>query len=308
MFYSHRDMARMQADCEARAAANLGMHRVDFIQYFDTARHVLNEAEKERLIPVFEKLCPPATSNALDERFGGKDPLPLSIHLVEGDSLYCIDHSTWPGRIFITSWVQDHVAVDQVGLATIISHSLAHSYLNHAGETISFEDFERNARYPAPVLALLAIASRQMRIPAALYCMFVGALYVYGKQICSDIHEKEADLWGLELMRDAGYDVTRATKYWERKRNQTLRLIDSAQYERRVEGADANTKKFLDWYIKDQEEDAENSQKHIATIQAYIEDNDILPQPFEGPRRPIEDLSKPTNPENKPDPDVPESQ
>lgn len=149
----------------------------------------------------------------------------------------------WPGRIFITLFGQNNVAVDDVGLATIVSHLLAHSYLNHRGEVMSFGHFEEIARYPTPVLALLAIASKQIRIPAVLYCLCVGALYVCGQEMYSKMLEREADIWGLELMRIAGYDVTKATQYWERKMGYDLQVIHSANVERAIEGTDAGTKK-----------------------------------------------------------------
>lgn len=154
---------------------------------------------------------------------------------------FSTDHSMWPGRMFITSLGLNVVAADAVGIATIMSHSLAHSFLNHRGEVASMAQFEEKSRYPVPVLVLLAIASKQARIPAAIYCLFAGTLYLYCQQPYTNMLEKEADLWSLELMKLAGYDITKATQYWVRKTFFTHQIIDNAKMMRG--SADAKMKK-----------------------------------------------------------------
>ncbi|KAA8569951.1 hypothetical protein EYC84_002289 [Monilinia fructicola] len=287
MFYSLKDMFEMQRHSEHAGASILGIFPSDMGEYFATAKHILNEAGHER------------------GRFCGKEIPDCSIHLVDENTQFS-DHSMWPGRIFITLFGQNNVAVDDVGLATIVSHLLAHSYLNHRGEVMSFGHFEEIARYPTPVLALLAIASKQIRIPAVLYCLCVGALYVCGQEMYSKMLEREADIWGLELMRIAGYDVTKATQYWERKMGYDLQVIHSANVERAIEGTDAGTKKFLGDLIESYRQDVKMNKIHIATIQRYIKDKGILPFLVEEPRT-TEDPPKPTETKDESDSDVPES-
>ncbi|KAF7877142.1 hypothetical protein EAF04_000827 [Stromatinia cepivora] len=301
MFYSQKDMAEMQQRNELTAASMLGLFPLDMSTYFETAKHVLNEAEKEKLTPVFMKLL---IQGAMVEKYRGKDLFPFSLHVVEEDQQFSVDHSFWPGRMFITSIGLKLLAVDEVGFATIISHSFAHSLLNHRGEMLSIVKFEEGARYPVPVLVLLAIASKQMRIPAAIYCLGAGALYVYSHQWHENIVEKEADIWSLGVMKLAGYDVTKATQYWERKMDYTQALVDNAKIQRGI--VDASIKKSLDQFIEHYGQEVKDSKQHIATIQKYIKDNGILPSAAEEPKT-TEDPPKPTEPDDVVDSDVPES-
>ncbi|KAI9642464.1 hypothetical protein NHQ30_009269 [Ciborinia camelliae] len=295
-------MAEMQRQNEIRATSLLGYFYADMMTYFATAKHVMNEAEDEKLVPVVHKLLDQASR----ERFSSKEKFHFSIHLVEEDARFWIDHSFWPGRIFISSIGQNLIAVDEVGLATIVSHSLAHSYLNHRGELLSWVKFKNESRYPVPILGLLAIASKQMRIPAAMYCLCLGAVNFYGLQLRTNIIEKEADTWALEVMKSAGYDVTKATEYWERKIKYILTLIDSVKIQRQGADIDANDKKNFDGFIKFQREELKLCKRNIETIEQYIYDNDIQPLPVEEPK-PTEDPPKSTESEDKADSDVPES-
>lgn len=81
MFYSHSDMAEMQAENEFAAASMLGIFPFDMVSYFATAKHVLNEAEEGTIVPVLDKLMAPIRA-LHGERFGKHDFM-FSYHLVE---------------------------------------------------------------------------------------------------------------------------------------------------------------------------------------------------------------------------------
>ncbi|ESZ93876.1 hypothetical protein SBOR_5734 [Sclerotinia borealis F-4128] len=300
MFFSFEHMAKLQEKYEYGASAILG----SFPTYFITANHIISEVEKEKVAPMIRKLL---NMVAGSERFCGEKALSsFNFHFVETNSQILKDHSTWPGRMFIGSDVQSLFAVDEVGLATIIGHSLAHAFLNHKGEETSVELFENAAWSLVPVLVVLAIASKQMRIPAATYCLCVGAFRKYYQQTHTKMLEKEADMWGLEVMKLAGYDVTKATEYWERKTNYVLRMIDDLKIQRRSDSIDARSQKEIDQYMDFYRQILKINKRHIATIQEYIQDNGILPLAVEEPKG-TENPPKSTNPKDEPGPDVPES-
>ncbi|TGO55339.1 hypothetical protein BCON_0093g00110 [Botryotinia convoluta] len=276
MFYSQSDMAGFQRQNEYSASLMLAIFPTNMNVYFATAKHVLNDQEEEKIAPVFRKLL----KVAREEKYSGKEELFFCHHLIETDTGYFShDHSMWPGRIFMTSIGLEIIAVDQVGLATIMSHQFAHTYLNHVGEEMSFELFEQRACYPIPILVLLGIASKQMRIPAVAYCLCVGLIDWYGRRWFPNIIENEADVWGLGIMKLAGFDVTKATKYWERKIKYIQAMIDKAKTSR--ESSNANRRQLLDHYIKDNRQNVKTNNEHMAIIQEYVEDNDILPLPVE---------------------------
>ncbi|KAF7896787.1 uncharacterized protein EAF01_009190 [Botrytis porri] len=299
MFFSHNDMANIQRHNEYSASSMLGIFPANMNAYFATAKHVLNDQEEEKIAPVFRKLL----KVAREEKYGGKEELFFCHHLIEAQTNYFgHDHSMWPGRIFMTSIGLEIVAFDQVGLATIMSHQFAHTYLNHAGEEMSFELFQQRACYPVPILVLLGIASKQIRIPTAAYCLCAGLMDWYGRQWFPSIIENEADVWGLEVMKKAGFDVTKATQYWERKTKYIQAMIDKAKTLR--ESSDAHRRTLLDHYLKESRERIKTNNEHIATIQKYVKDNDILPLPVENPTT-TDSPPEPLEPEDQTGSDVP---
>ena len=104
------------------------------------------------------------------------------------------------------------VAQNETGLATVMSHEVAHAIANHGGERLSQQ-----------LLVQLGSASLQQAIKSkpALTQKIMMQVYGAGTQVgvllpYSRMHESEADHIGLILMARAGYDPAKAVVFWDR--------------------------------------------------------------------------------------------
>lgn len=104
------------------------------------------------------------------------------------------------------------VAQDEAGLATVISHEIAHVIANHAGERMSHL-LLANLGNIALSQALKEKPEKTRQLAMAAYGVGanVGILLPYSRT-----HEEEADRIGLILMAQAGYNPESAIGFWQR--------------------------------------------------------------------------------------------
>jgi predicted Zn-dependent protease len=100
------------------------------------------------------------------------------------------------------------------GLATVLSHEIAHALARHGGERIS-----TGLLAQAGLLGLDALLQLKGTSPRAIDT--INAAYGLGSQVgvilpFSRTQESEADHIGLILMAKAGYDPKEAVPFWER--------------------------------------------------------------------------------------------
>lgn len=104
------------------------------------------------------------------------------------------------------------VAQNEIGLATVMSHEVAHALANHGGERMSQQMIVQ--------LGETGLSKAVQSKPAAtqkIMMQVYGAGTQYGILLpYSRSHESEADHIGLILMARAGYDPAKAVAFWER--------------------------------------------------------------------------------------------
>lgn len=104
------------------------------------------------------------------------------------------------------------VVQDENGLATVMSHEVAHALANHGGERMSQELIvQAGGMGLSQLMKSKPAAAQQILMQAYGAGSKVGILLPYSRS-----HESEADHIGLILMARAGYDPKTATAFWER--------------------------------------------------------------------------------------------
>lgn len=104
------------------------------------------------------------------------------------------------------------VVKDENGLATVMSHEVAHAIANHGGERMSQElVIQAGGMGLAQITKTKPELARTILMQAYGAGSQVGILLPYSRS-----HESEADRIGLVLMARAGYDPKTAVAFWER--------------------------------------------------------------------------------------------
>lgn len=104
------------------------------------------------------------------------------------------------------------VAQDENGLATVMSHEVAHALANHGGERMSHELIVQ-----AGGMGLSQLMKSKPEKARQIISQVYGAGAQYGVLLpYSRAQESEADHIGLILMARAGYDPHAAVPFWER--------------------------------------------------------------------------------------------
>jgi predicted Zn-dependent protease len=107
------------------------------------------------------------------------------------------------------------VTKDENGLATVMSHEVAHALANHGGERMSQQLLVQAGGMGLEQLVKSKPALAQKILMEAYGAgSQVGVLLPYSRS-----HETEADRIGLILMARAGYDPRAAAAFWERMSN-----------------------------------------------------------------------------------------
>ncbi len=107
------------------------------------------------------------------------------------------------------------VTRDANGLATVMSHEVAHAIANHGGERMSQELIVQ-----AGGMGISQLMKSKPEQARNILMQVYGAGSQYGVLLpYSRSHESEADRIGLILMARAGYDPKTAVAFWERMNN-----------------------------------------------------------------------------------------
>jgi predicted Zn-dependent protease len=115
------------------------------------------------------------------------------------------------GKVFVYTGILS-ITLNEHGLATVLSHEVAHATARHGGERVS-QTLLVNAGLAAVQIGLSKEGSRMSaQVMAALGAgVSVGILLPFSR-----LHESEADRIGLIYMAKAGYDPRRAVNFWKR--------------------------------------------------------------------------------------------
>ena len=104
------------------------------------------------------------------------------------------------------------ITKDEAGLATVLSHEVAHALVNHGAQRMSAETLQQYGAVGVGVAT-----SGQSATAQQLYSQAYGITTQYGAILpFSRKHENEADQIGLTLMAIAGYNPEKAIEFWER--------------------------------------------------------------------------------------------
>lgn len=115
------------------------------------------------------------------------------------------------GKIVVYSGILP-IVKDENGLATVMSHEVAHALANHGGERMSQELIVQ-----AGGMGLSKLMSSKPEKARQMMSQVYGAGAKYGVLLpYSRSHESEADHIGLVLMARAGYRPKEAIPFWER--------------------------------------------------------------------------------------------
>ena len=113
------------------------------------------------------------------------------------------------GKIAIYTGILS-VAKNEAGLATVMSHEIAHVIARHGAQRMTQQMLLQGAMIGA---GLSMKNSKQRNI--VLSALGVGVLYGFTLPF-SRLHESEADQIGLIYMAKAGYDPNEAINFWQR--------------------------------------------------------------------------------------------
>ena len=107
------------------------------------------------------------------------------------------------------------IAASEDGLAVVLGHEIAHATLQHGNERLSQPTLKRIIGLPVSIGANVwgSIAPRSRRLVMGAFGLggLVGHFLPYSQE-----HEFEADEVGLTYMKNAGYNIEEAPKFWQR--------------------------------------------------------------------------------------------
>lgn len=169
------------------------------------------------------------------------------VNLIEDDQVlnaFCLPG----GKIGVYTGIYK-VAQDEAGLATVVSHEVAHAVANHGAERLS-----QLLLVQLGGATLSAALDESPEETAGLWMMAyglgaqVGALLPYSRA-----HEREADRIGLLIMARAGYDPRSAISFWERMKAQNSQapiefLSTHPDPDKRIEAIRSHIPEALEYY------------------------------------------------------------
>ena len=106
------------------------------------------------------------------------------------------------------------ICKDELGVAVVMGHEIAHAIANHGRERIS-QGYAAQFGLSA-VSILLTGGGSGPSVPSELIMQGAGAATSLGILAFSRKHESEADKLGLYFMAMAGYNPREAPEFWER--------------------------------------------------------------------------------------------
>jgi len=110
------------------------------------------------------------------------------------------------------------ICKDELGIAVVMGHEVAHAVANHGRERISQQT---SAQYGLTAISVALGVGGTGEISREVIMQGAGAATSLGILKFSRKHESEADHLGLIFMAIAGYDPHEAPKFWERMAEQS---------------------------------------------------------------------------------------
>lgn len=101
---------------------------------------------------------------------------------------------------------------DEVGVAVVMGHEVAHAIANHGGERMS----QGLIQQMGGVALSVALKEKPESTQALAMAAYGVGTTVGGVLPFSRLHESEADKLGIIFMAMAGYDPREAPKFWQR--------------------------------------------------------------------------------------------
>ncbi|MEZ6046575.1 MAG: M48 family metallopeptidase [Planctomycetaceae bacterium] len=104
------------------------------------------------------------------------------------------------------------ICQDEAGLAVVMSHEVAHVIARHGSERMSQELIAQGAGKAVDIFTD-ELSKEEQAVWKQAYGLGsqYGVLLPYSRK-----HEMEADIIGVKLMAEAGYDPSAAVEFWER--------------------------------------------------------------------------------------------
>lgn len=146
------------------------------------------------------------------------------------------------------------ICKDELGLAVVMGHEIAHAIANHGAERISQQYAAQFGLSAASVI--LTGGGHGATIPSELILQGAGAATSLGILAFSRKHESEADKLGLYFMAMAGYDPREAPTFWERMASNSSGeappefVSTHPSHNTRISDLNANMPKALEYYNK----------------------------------------------------------
>ena len=104
------------------------------------------------------------------------------------------------------------ICQNDIGVAVVMGHEIAHAVANHSSERMSQELIvQMGGTALSTALQQKSEATQQIALSVFGVGTQLGAILPYSR-----LHESEADKMGLIFMAMAGYDPNEAPKFWER--------------------------------------------------------------------------------------------
>ena len=104
------------------------------------------------------------------------------------------------------------ICKDEIGIAVVMGHEVAHAIANHGGERMS----QGLIQQMGGVAIAVALQDKPGTTQELALSAYGAGSNVFGILPYSRLHESEADHLGLIFMAMAGYDPREAPKFWER--------------------------------------------------------------------------------------------
>lgn len=148
------------------------------------------------------------------------------------------------------------ICKDELGVAVVMGHEIAHAIANHGRERIS-QQYAAQFGLSA-VSIILTGGSGGPSIPTEIIMQGAGAATSLGILAFSRKHESEADKLGLYFMAMAGYNPQEAPKFWERMAAKSGGeappefVSTHPSHETRISDLKANMPKAMEYYRNSQ--------------------------------------------------------
>lgn len=108
------------------------------------------------------------------------------------------------------------VCQSEAGLAVVMSHEIAHALARHGGERMQNQTFQNLGGKAVDFAGKWFLEDEYDRHQEVVLAAYGVATKYGGILPYSRKHETEADLIGIKLMAEAGYDPSEAPLFWER--------------------------------------------------------------------------------------------